>query len=108
MQSHTLIRLMRDSSVQIVHRLEEKVSQLLTRYEDVRQKNATLVQENRDLRSKLEETENQLSDITDKFNIYKTAAGLAGGVSQTEKDNARKRIEKLVREIDKCIALLNR
>ncbi|MCQ2216592.1 MAG: hypothetical protein MJZ31_11840 [Bacteroidales bacterium] len=95
------------SSVEIVHRLEEKVNQLLTRYEEQRQRNITLAQENRDLRSKLEERESQLTDVTDKFNIYKTATGLAGGVSQTEKDNARKRMEKLVREIDKCIALLN-
>ncbi len=98
---------MSDSSVQIVHRLEVKVNQLLTRYEEQRLKNVSLEQENERLRAALEESERKLGDITDRFNIYKTVSGLAGGGSETEREAAHKRIEKLVREIDKCIALLN-
>ncbi|MDO4462054.1 MAG: cell division protein ZapB [Bacteroidia bacterium] len=98
---------MSDSSVQIVHRLEDKVNQLLTRYEEQRLRNTALARENMRLQSALEESEQKLADITDKFNIYKTVTGLSGSGSQTDKENAQKRIEKLVREIDKCIALLN-
>lgn len=98
---------MSDSSVEIVQRLENKVNQLVTLYNEQRQKNAALVKENIQLKSDIEEKNNQLADVTDRFNIFRTASGLAGNGSQTERDNARKRIEKLVREIDKCIALLN-
>ena len=51
------------------------------------------------------EDSKELIELKEKNNHLRVAAGLAA--NNEERDLAKQRINKLVREIDKCIALIN-
>lgn len=72
-------------------RLESEKRQLLDQFELLKNENSALKTENRELLI--------------KFNNLKIARVLS--VSDDEKQQAKQRINKIVREIDKCIAQLN-
>ena len=58
------------------------------------------------LQDQLEKKRQNVSELKDKNKILKLSASLQGEEQDTQA--ARQRINELVREIDKCIALLNK
>ncbi len=60
-----------------------------------------LRKENRTLQERVRSLEEELSCV-------RLAEGLAGGGRNRERARARARVNRLVREVDRCIALLNR
>lgn len=48
----------------------------------------------------------QIRDLNRELSKMQLAAGLAGG--NADKEKARARVNRLMREVDKCIALLNK
>jgi predicted RNase H-like nuclease (RuvC/YqgF family) len=62
--------------------------------------------ENTGLKSKLADQQQQFEQLKEKNNVLKVAKSLSdSGEKSTE---AKRRINELVKEIDKCIALLNK
>ena len=59
-----------------------------------------------DMKSEIESLEREKLNLSQKNEQLKIAAHLLSGVDENRE--ARKKIDKLVREIDKCIALLNK
>ena len=70
--------------------------------------NETKLLENKvlDLKSEIELLEKEKSELSRKNEQLKIATHLLSGVDENRE--AKQKINKLVREIDKCIALLNR
>ena len=87
-----------------IHRIEDKVQQLLKEYEVVKKEAERLQKENvsltKDLQSKTE-LFNSLQQKVDALKI--TSTGLEAG-SKKELEN---RIDTYLKDIDKCLALLN-
>ena len=88
-----------------LHQFEARVRQLLMRYKSV-------VQENSLLKAKVEEQKNQISDLEQniavleqRYSTLKMAKMFE--VTSADTETAQKRIAKLIREVDKCIAMLN-
>ena len=86
--------------------LRAKIKSIITLYENQKMKNKNLELKNKELAEKVNYLEKKLNDITEKSNNIKFAkAILASGENSHD---AKIKVNRIVREIDKCIALLNR
>ena len=86
--------------------LNKKLEELFERYNDLRTKNRELKNENDTLKRYLEEGEIKIRDLEKRYERIKISGALMGeGEGAGE---AKKKINELVREIDRCVALLNR
>ncbi|MCQ2229853.1 MAG: cell division protein ZapB [Bacteroidales bacterium] len=96
---------MKKNSVELAQEVSGKVAELATRYKSLKQKVADLEAENQRLQEENRQVATDYSDLKARFEIYR----LSMAVSTRGKDNtdAKRRIDQLVREIDKCLALLN-
>jgi predicted nuclease with TOPRIM domain len=86
--------------------LNNKLTELFKRYEDLRTDNKELKDENDTLKSHLDERNEKLRELEIRYERIRITGALMGeGEGAVE---AKKKINELVREIDRCIALLNR
>ena len=86
--------------------LNKKIEELFERYNDLRTKNRDLKNENDTLKRYIEERELKIRNLEKRYERIKISGALMGeGEGAAE---ARKKINELVREIDRCVALLNR
>lgn len=97
---------MNEEKTTLVRDLNEKISTLIQLYEDAKNELVVLKGEVVDLKNALDEKERLLNDLETKTNNIKFAKTIIA--SSSDKDEAKKKIKFIVREIDKCIALLNR
>ena len=89
-----------------INRLQNKIERLVSEYQEVKSVNAQLKHKLLSLQDQLEKKQQNVSELKDKNKILKLSASLQGEEQDTQA--ARQRINELVREIDKCIALLNK
>jgi len=73
---------------------------------DLKNQNKVLLKNNLELENALSELMKSKNDINEKYEHLKL--GKIIDVSGNEFDNARKKISRIVREVDNCIALLNK
>ena len=86
--------------------LNKKVEDLLGRYSGLKAENSGLKDEIEMLKRELQSKNEEIRDLEAKYERLKITGALMGeGGNGAE---ARKRINELVREIDRCVALLNR
>jgi predicted nucleic acid-binding Zn-ribbon protein len=86
--------------------LNKKIEELFERYNDLRTKNRDLKNENDTLKRYIEERELKIRDLEKRYERIKISGALMGeGEGAAE---AKNKINELVREIDRCVALLNR
>ncbi len=90
----------------IVERLEEKVSLLIEQNVRLEGECASLNAQNDKLRNENRRLQEQIAELQRRVAL----AELGGGMTSDGKDvkRARQQINRLVREIDRCIALMNR
>ena len=91
--------------IQIVDSLENKISKLLHRLEVLDRANKTLENELKNVRSNQENTRKTVSEWEEKYNSLKLANSMLG--SNTNKTEAKLKINTLIRELDYCIAQLS-
>ena len=89
-----------------INRLQNKIERLVSEYQEVKSVNAQLNHKLLSLQDQLEKKRQNVSELKDKNKILKLSASLQGEEQDTQA--ARQRINELVRELDKCIALLNK
>jgi predicted nucleic acid-binding Zn-ribbon protein len=86
--------------------LNIKLDELLNRYNNLKTECADLRNRNDELAVVLQERDERIRELETKYERIKLSGALLGeGENALE---AKKRITELVREIDKCVALLNR
>ena len=86
--------------------LNENIRLLFDEYENVENKNGLLKEEINRLKSEIQVLEKEKSELGKKIEQMKLATLILSGVDENRE--AKQKINKLVREIDKCIALLNK
>ena len=89
---------------ELIH-LKSRVAELIKGYNALRDELATLRSEKDDLADELVGKETELGNFKKEFDRVKLSGAILG--DGDEPQDARKRINELVREIDNCIALLN-
>ena len=86
--------------------LNRKLDELLIRYNTLKSEITDLRTVNEELNMKLQERELKINELGIKYERVKLSGALLGdGENASE---AKKKIADLVREIDRCVALLNR
>ncbi|MGB5437522.1 MAG: hypothetical protein WBM98_16630 [Maribacter sp.] len=91
--------------VKIVDSLENKISKLLHKLEMLQQTNEKLEEELVSTRNQKNSTELTVSEWEQKYNSLKLANSMLG--SNTNKTEAKLKINTLIRELDHCIAQLS-
>jgi hypothetical protein len=86
--------------------LTRKVEMLLNEYHKVKSIMNDLIVENKGLKINLKDKDDELKEIENKYERLKITGALIGEGGNT--GESKQRIGELVREIDRCIALLNR
>lgn len=84
--------------------IQDKITRLIALYEGERQWAETLSKELSESRNTLQEQQRQIAELKKKIEYLQLQNGFAsGGVPE-----AKNRIDSLIKEIDKCIALLEK
>lgn len=86
--------------------LQQRVQRVLELYSSRKSENEQLIRQNKELEEKIRLDQEKIEDIEDKYNKLKISKTLIA--SSNDVHDAKLKVNRLVREIDKCIALLNR
>jgi predicted nuclease with TOPRIM domain len=95
-----------DSNKDLVASLEQKVDLLLMRYQALKDELKSVKDEKSSLNDQLQASAEKLADLQVRYDSLKLAKTLE--LTQGDAHEAKLKINQMVREIDKCIALLNR
>ena len=89
----------------LISNIEKKLSNLLSSYETLKDKNLKLKDENNKLISKIEDNSQIINSLKDKIKIMSISKSV--DVSKNDIKQTKLKINEYIREIDKCIAQLN-
>jgi len=89
----------------LISNIEKKLSNLLSSYETLKNKNLKLEDENNKLISKIEDNSQIINSLNDKIKIMSISKSV--DVSKNDIKQTKLKINEYIREIDKCIAQLN-
>lgn len=90
-----------------IEEIKQKFKHILKNNKDLAQLNSSLKDELAKLKNSLASKESQLIELKEKYKILKMSKKLDGGEIGESKE-LKLKINEMVKEIDKCIALLNK
>ncbi len=97
---------MNSNQVQLIEELKSRLERLLSIIEREREEKLVLRNSNLELQKKSKIYQARISELELKYANLKIAKSLLA--DSEDSHNAKIRVNRIVREIDKCIALLNR
>ena len=86
--------------------LKSKIKSIVDLYEKEKEKNGLLLKEKQELHESCRIAETKMKDLNIKYNKLKFAKILVA--SSNDMHDAKLKVNRMLREIDRCIALLNR
>ena len=89
-----------------IERLHNKLESLLANYQQLKEELKTSNQKVDVLSKQLDEHNQTIQQLNEKNKVLKLSSSIQG--EQGDNKAAKQKINELVREIDKCIALLNK
>jgi archaellum component FlaC len=92
---------------EIVSSLRQRIKSIISLYEEQKNKNNGLRSKNQELIERIDILENKFEDLDKKYENLKIAKVLSS-VPGEDVHETKLQVNRIVREIDKCIALLNR
>lgn len=90
----------------IINNIEVKVGKLIAKYDQLNAEKLDLQRNNNTLNVRLQDKESQIAALQDKVKLMNISKSV--DASKEEVKSTRLKINEYVREIDKCIALLNK
>ena len=90
----------------ILNSLKARTKQIMALCDGLKVEKKNLLTTNRELIQKVSQHEKEIDNIKTKFNTLKIAKTVSG--TDNDVHETKHRVNKIVREIDKCIALLNK
>ncbi len=93
------------NTVEVIHLLEDKLKNLLSNYEFLKNENEILLQNALELQHQLKEKEQLVAEQKKRYDLLKVAKTIDG--SSTNTRETKLKINTLIREIDKCIIQLH-
>lgn len=87
-----------------IQSLNDKLQQLLKQYQAVQKDNQRLMKENNQLKEKYDKQIQQMQQLQQKV---ETRNIISSGLPEEVKKDLEKRIQGYLKEIDKCLTLLN-
>ncbi len=92
-------------TLEAIHLLEDRLKNLLTNYEFLKEENEILLENVNKLQHQLLLNQQQLEEQQKKYDLLKLAKTINGSKENTRETKLK--INALIREIDKCIIQLN-
>lgn len=89
-----------------LNNLKTSIGQLLDKCRSLESEKAVLQSANAELNKTVSEQQNEIQELYNKNEVLKVAKSLGGSDEKTTETKLK--INELVREIDKCISLLNK
>ena len=90
----------------ILKKFRTNIELLISAYETLKKENESLLAKQENLENLLKEKEQRLGEIEGKYNQQQLAKAVLA--SSGDNHDAKIKVNMIVREIDQCIALLNR
>jgi len=90
---------------EIVNKLEDKLSGILSQNTILQQENLNLLQQKNNLQQQLNKKQEMIDDLERKYESLRVANTIVG--SKEDKHTTKLKINTLIREIDKCIVQLS-
>lgn len=97
---------MNGSSEEIITELKNKIGLIIHKVNSLKEENSQLKLKNNNLNIELKEALTKNTNIEEKYNNIQLAKTILTG--SEDKHEAKLKVNRIVREIDKCIALLNK
>ena len=91
----------------LVENIEKKVSKLIQLYQSVQKEKEEILTENNKLELDLSDKEKTIKRLEEKIKLLRITKSVGTQDDERNKES-RQKINEYVREIDKCIALLNK
>ena len=91
----------------LVENIDKKVSKLIQLYHSVQKEKEDALTVNNQLISDLSEKEKKINSLEEKIKLLRITKSVSTQDDEKNKES-RQKINEYVREIDKCIALLNK
>ena len=91
----------------VVESIENKVYNIISLYNSLKKEKEEILEENRKLKSDISEREKSIKSLEEKINLLRISKSV-GALDVKKNMESRRKINEYVREIDKCIALLNK
>ncbi len=86
--------------------IKEKIELLLSAYDKLQVENLKLVEQNRELESNYKQKCESFNELEKRFNQVQLSKAFVA--TSTDVHDAKDKVKRIVREIDQCIALLNK
>ncbi len=91
---------------EVLDNLKGQITELISLYQKSKQEKESLIHEKLELMEKIEILKGEREELNHQYNTLKLAKTFAANSGDSQE--AKVKINRIVREIDKCIALLNR
>ena len=91
----------------VVINIEKKVLKIISLYDSVRKEKEEILSQTLVLKSDLSERKEEIRRLEEKINLLRITKSIVTQDVEKNKES-RQKINEYVREIDKCIALLNK
>jgi len=92
---------------EIVVNIEKKVNKIISLYRSLKKEKEKILEENTNLRSEILERDSNIKSLEEKIKLLRITKSVGDHDLEINKES-RQKINEYVREIDKCIALLNK
>ncbi len=86
--------------------LKEKIKNIISLYEKSKKEKEELSDEKLSFINQIKEKDKEIEELKNKYNILKLAKTFRA--SDNDKSDAKNKINRIVREVENCIALLNK
>ncbi len=93
-----------ENIIDLAVNIEQKIHSLLKKQTELLMKNRTLETKCNDMEQIINQQKHKITELENKINVLKISGGFSSGKDSTK---AKLAINELVREIDKCIGLLD-
>lgn len=92
-------------SEQVLMQFTDRVQQLILLFNNTKRENETLRDTIAELQNKVQQLESKLVQAQNDYNSLKTAKMIQ--IADADIEASQKRLSKLIRDVNKCITLLN-
>ena len=97
---------MSTEQVEILEGIRERIQSVKARLHEQKEENKRLEEKNEDLKQQVQQKQSLIEELEQKNQRLSMVKSIRG--NDEDSQDARIQINRIVREIDKCIALLNR
>ena len=91
---------------EMIRQLRYRIRLLMARYQSLKHENDSLVAEKSELLTLVEKQKKEINNLEQQYTTAKLAKSVL--VPSEDREAAKAQINRIVREIDECIALLNK